>query len=327
MLDNDPELEKLITSAEGIPKCLKEHGVAILRGVLSPAQCEAGLAGILQHHANAEAEVGETDIEQKWFSQRYRCRDDVLLTYDVPSVTENLSSILGVLTSPLIELLGEEAMCTELAAHISQPGARENSWHRDHSWTHARKVVTCFTALQDIPHDLGPTEVCLGTHEMPGNVEEVLSSSSGSSQYTQLRLRRGDIALMDARLIHRGGARSETRRDGCPIHRVLFYVTWRDWSCSVHNDDYTPSLLPEYVDRLPLKDSAIWCKTGPMARRLPYCMALWEAGNARVASCGTSALPVHCMEGQDFFNDDFDIDDMPEDAEAMAAAARGIKAI
>jgi len=327
MLDNDPELEKLITSAEGIPECLKEHGVAIVRGVLSPAQCEAGLAGILQHHANAESEVGETGVEQKWFSQRYLFRDDVLLTYDVPSVSENLSSVLGVLTSPLIELLGEEAMCTELAAHISQPGALENSWHRDHSWTHSRKVVTCFTALQDIPYDMGPTEVVLGTHEVPGSVEEVLISTNGSSQYTQLRLRRGDVALMDARLIHRGGARSEIRRDGCPIHRVLFYATWRDWSCNVRNDDYTPSLLPEYVDRLPLNDSAIWLKSGPMARRLPFRMALWESGNARVASCGTSVLPGLPMEVQDIWLDDVDIDDMPEDAEAMAAAARGIKSL
>lgn len=327
MLDGDPELEELITCPEGILEHLEEYGVAIVRGVLSRTQCEDGLRSILQHQSKSDAEVNDTGIEGSWFSQRYPFRDDVLLPYDLPTVSENLTQILGMIASPLMELLGEEAMCTELAAHISQPGAAPNSFHRDHRWTQSRQVVSCFTALQDIPYDLGPTEVLLGTHKVPGSVENKEASSMKDREYTQLRLRCGDVAIMDARLIHRGGARPEVLRDGLPMHRVLFYTSWRDWCCNAHNDDYTPSLLPEYVDRLPLKDSATWCVSGPMARRYPFRFQLLESLKGG-ASDGLGPHPFEVNEVQDSFEfDDVDIDDIPEDAEAMEEAARGIMAI
>ena len=40
----------------------------------------------------------------------------------------------------------------------------------------------------------------------------------------QLRLHQGDVALMDSRLIHRGGLRAKSKRTDLPFHRVLFYI-------------------------------------------------------------------------------------------------------
>lgn len=312
MVDCDAELDAVVTDVDGIPACMEKHGVTIIRGLLSESHCQAARSSILQHHANADAEASETGIA-RWFSQRYPFRDDLLLPTTLPPVKANLECMLGPLTDPLTQLLGEEAMCTELAAHISKPGAAANSSHRDHGWTQSRHVVTCFAAMQDVPDDLGPTEVALGTHEIPGNVEEVMSSSG--RHFTQLRLRCGDVALMDARVIHRGGARSKVNRRGNPVHRVLFYVSWRDGSWNADNDDFTPSLLREYADRLPLKSSSEWLANGPLQMRQPLRVELWASANASCrAPAGGYPQELECG----FREDDVDTDDIPEDAEALA---------
>lgn len=327
-MDDDRELEKLVTSVEGIEEKLEDLGVAVVRNVLSEGQCEAALTAVLQHHSNADAEVHETGVAEQWFSQRYPNRDDLLLPYTLPAVCDSLSAMLRVLSSPLVQLLGEEAMCAELAAHISQPGAAENSWHRDHRWTQSRQIVCCFAALQDIPHDLGPTEVYPGTHKIPGTVEEI---QEAGMQYVQLRLRRGDVALMDVRLMHRGGARQQVNRANQPRHRVLLYHTWREWCCSF-GDDFIPSILPEYAGRLPLSDWKTWTVNGPMELKQPHRVQLWESSLAKgQPDGGYVAAATYQNFGscyQDDCNSEVDFDDLPDDAEAMAELMReSVKAI
>eukprot|EP00931_Biecheleriopsis_adriatica_P050449 TRINITY_DN29210_c0_g1_i2.p1 TRINITY_DN29210_c0_g1~~TRINITY_DN29210_c0_g1_i2.p1 ORF type:complete len:275 (+),score=44.98 TRINITY_DN29210_c0_g1_i2:75-899(+) len=263
----DCTLEDCVASTSGIKEKLEEFGVAIVRDVLSAEQSRAALEAILQHHA-------ESADTPAWFSQRCPQRDDMLLRHNLPHMQEALTKTLELLAEPLMGMLGEDAVCAELAAHISMPGAKAQEFHRDHSWTQNCQVVTCFAALQDIAHDFGPTEVYLGSHAIEEFGSEEIRATG--AEILQLQLRRGDVALMDTRLVHRGGMRSSSPREGRPVHRVLLYTTWRE-GCARFGDDFCPSILPEYEDRLPLCRWDTWIQSGPMETSLPYRMALWQA--------------------------------------------------
>mmetsp|Transcript_150531 Transcript_150531/g.483966 ORF Transcript_150531/g.483966 Transcript_150531/m.483966 type:complete len:563 (-) Transcript_150531:153-1841(-) len=285
-------------------------GVAVVRGVLDEGSCAEALDAIAGHHAQAAARTdsGEEPAE-RWFSQRYPQRDDVLLPLGLRGLRGALAGLLRALADPLAELVGADATVIELAAHVSSPGAQPQSFHTDHPWTVVRQVVTCFVALHDIPSGLGPTEVFAGSHAAPVHVHAenggtVLAGAKCSKDGSRclfaagcrgLTLQRGDVALMDARILHRGGGRPP----GTPGARTLLYLTLQREGTS-YGTEHTPSLLPEYIGRLPLAGWAGWVQSGAPARPSANSkIGLWlAAGGAKPPEEGWHDSPHREQQGE-----------------------------
>eukprot|EP01062_Namystynia_karyoxenos_P074606 TRINITY_DN71567_c0_g1_i1.p1 TRINITY_DN71567_c0_g1~~TRINITY_DN71567_c0_g1_i1.p1 ORF type:complete len:350 (+),score=77.10 TRINITY_DN71567_c0_g1_i1:74-1051(+) len=242
-------LDELAVQPGGVAAALDAAGVAVVRGVLTPECCAAALAMVTEHHAAAAAAEEAGCAEKRWFSQRYPHRDDILLPCDRPAVRGCLTLLLGGLSGALREALGA--------------GAVAQDWHTDHPWTPVRQVVTCFCALSDVSPCLGPTELLLGTHAAPSHPHGCAEGPcpadgtrcSRAARRVALTLQRGDVALMDARLLHRGGSRRDCSADEAP--RTLFYITLQRQGTS-YGTEHSPSILPEYAGRFRLSDWHEW---------------------------------------------------------------------
>jgi len=300
---------------EGAADAVARQGVALVRGLLSEDVCRKMLASVTNHHVEVaeRADSGE-DAEERWFSQRYPYRDDVLLPLELPGLRLVLAELLRVLAAPLAELVGWEANLVELAAHISLPGAQPQSFHTDHPWTSERQVVTCFVALHDVPPDLGPTEVFPGTHTAPAHVHSGYEPhgadacpADGSqclcatdSLRRALALHAGDVALMDARLVHRGGSRLSGRQG---LRALLYFTVQRRGTSYGH--EHTPSMLPEYIERLPLDGWEEWVESGVPRPSPTSLVSLWLKENVQPYDATTTSQhdttngnsdPASCFE-------------------------------
>lgn len=175
-----------------------------------------------------------------------------------------LSGTLGDIFRDLFDG-DDDAPLVELSALITDLGAAAQPIHQDTDMD--VQTWTAFVALQDIDCTMGPTlmlpgERChpptvlyagpfgllnvplnlrlfmlrllvgTGTHTAAAHrlfEDEDTKDAFLAGRERQLAvLRRGDVAIMDSRLLHAGGANTSPRR------RVLFYVTLRHPNCKVY---------------------------------------------------------------------------------------------
>jgi hypothetical protein len=169
-------------------------------------------------------------------------RSDVLLdlwdTNDEASVVAY--ALVDVLTGPcgvralLESCLGHDAVLWELSAMRSRPGAKSQPFHPDTAWQRPEPsafVVWC--ALSDVTLSMGPTLLLPGTHRQAAHVafdsaqgtevppDFAAAAAVGCEGPVAPLLRRGDVLVMDSRVLHCGLA----NRSGC--ERTLFYFTFR----------------------------------------------------------------------------------------------------
>ena len=230
-LSSASEVTDLECSPDGVVSALDEHGVAVLRSVVSPQGCAAARASLNTHRLTANARVQSGDPSTQWFSQRTPYRDDLLLPVDLPGVQGALGGMLLQLCEALANAVGEDAMVIEIAAHVAQVKAAAQSFHTDHDWERERKVISCFLAVQDVTVDMGPTEVFPGSHLQSSHAHLVGedrcpcdgSTCLGAAAPLLLTLRCGDVALMDGRVVHRGGPRNILPQRPCD--RILLYFS------------------------------------------------------------------------------------------------------
>eukprot|EP01051_Picozoa_sp_SAG22_P006182 SAG22_NODE_396_length_11127_cov_33.460011_3_plen_215_part_00 len=189
-----------------------------------------------------------------------------------------------------MDCVGEDAVVSELGAHISFPGAAAQGFHTDHPWQPELQVVSCFIALHDVPEHLGPTELFPGSQLAPAHVHD--GSAGGCCSGANLSLAdpcpddgtvclrcsqagqpggvlpcvlgTGDVLLMDARVVHRGGARRHEpeQQDGhgggrSGARRSLLYFSTKR-ADALLGADHAPSLMPRYTDRLALGKWESW---------------------------------------------------------------------
>ena len=111
-----------------------------------------------------------------------------------------------------------EILMTEVQVVDSLPGSDIQIWHADN----AKRGITFIIPLVDLTNQNGPTELITGSHSLWDNTFGWMCGNSGVLGLSVAKplLRSGDCLVMDARLLHRGGANlSDTSR---PILVIRF---------------------------------------------------------------------------------------------------------
>lgn len=126
---------------------------------------------------------------------------------------------------------GKSADFHELSAMISDPGACSQAIHPDivYNYTTSSPMYTVFLALQDINEDMGATIFLPRTNnarchwQNKNTTAKAHAAFLATCEYRQGLLRKGDVAIMDSRLLHSGGANTSAGK-----RRALFYFTLRN---------------------------------------------------------------------------------------------------
>ena len=130
---------------------------------------------------------------------------------------------LNMLFTKLFQSINSEFH--ELSALICDCGAKSQPIHPDSVFTEEAPMYTVFVALQDINSQMGPTlflpnthtKTCHESHKNNATKDDFLASC----EYRSACLNKGDVAIMDSRLLHCGSQNDDSRR-------VLFYFTLRN---------------------------------------------------------------------------------------------------
>ena len=106
--------------------------------------------------------------------------------------------------------------------------------HPDNAWTPRPVLYTAFVALQDIDAEMGPTLFLPGTQSkdahtkfLSGNAEVRRQFLEHEAEYRTSPLRRGDVQIMDSRILHAGLDNASPDR-----RRTLFYFTMKNPACA-----------------------------------------------------------------------------------------------
>jgi hypothetical protein len=248
----------LALSAAGVAAdaTFRAQGLLRLTHALDGSTAEALASHINASLAAALEAVRRGEVESERFggvlcrSHRY----DLKLALE-PPVGRAVEEVLRRGLRPLLQrLLGEGATLFELAALVSDPGAPCQLVHPDIAfdaatpmrpgeeeqqgrgqgpgWRQRQRqwerpgVVTAFVAVQEVAEDMGPTTFLPRTHTRAAHAAfEAELPPHAAMLCAQPRcvclLRRGDLALFDARLLHCGGANTS------PLRRTLFYFSFK----------------------------------------------------------------------------------------------------
>ena len=208
---------------ERVCKALERDGCARVNQALS-----AETAGALLAHVNAvleERSSGRMGFEEGELlgPNRY----DLQLGLE-PLVCQALAELLSPVRPLFSAALGEDAELYELAALVSDPGSPRQPVHADFpalAHEDSPAIMIAFAALQDVAAEMGPTSIVPRTH----TAEAHAHFNSRDGRLPLLReapsllgvLDVGDANLIDARVLHCGGANQGATR------RVLFYCSFR----------------------------------------------------------------------------------------------------
>ena len=216
-------LPRNVTPAEATRHMVR-HGVQVYPQILTASTANAVRQYILDRN---QKEEGFFVIENKG---RFSFGIDVNAD---PSIQQALSEIANhkSLVPALEQIVGPNPAIIEFTAITSVYGADEQRFHQDvvpagSPFKYARNFMpsySLFIPLQDISAEMGPTEVCPGTHVCQESAKDMCDKLGG------LRLSNGDQpwkkgfgALVNQQLFHRGTGHL---MKGGP-ERVLFILTF-----------------------------------------------------------------------------------------------------
>jgi ectoine hydroxylase-related dioxygenase (phytanoyl-CoA dioxygenase family) len=235
--------------ADAVAALLRE-GVVRLRGALPDALCDEALAA-----ANARLEAARAADDDASTEGAGTCsgmagfgtvlarehRWDMYVPHEgvyaaaLDAMLRGPEAVLGALLRELFAGAGEVRF-HELACLVSDAGAPKQPTHPDNTFVEGQPAVlyTAFVALQDVDADMGPTVFLPRTHcgaEMHAafNGDATKADFLRSREYRHAVLKKGDVALMDSRVLHCGGANSSGRR-------ALLYFTLQNprWSGDIN---------------------------------------------------------------------------------------------
>jgi ectoine hydroxylase-related dioxygenase (phytanoyl-CoA dioxygenase family) len=158
--------------------------------------------------------------------------------YDLP-LDLSVGRAVDASMRPLISaLLGSQAALLLVGAVVAAPGAAEQPWHADsaHLFPESDVMlpahgVNVFVPLVDLEPELGPTELCLGSHHLtrglaaPYEPDPGLRERIGHTGPSALALApAGGAVVFDYRLLHRALPNRSNR------WRPILYLTYaRGW--------------------------------------------------------------------------------------------------
>ena len=275
-----------VVAADAAPAvaALASDGVVRVEGVLAPRAAAALLAHVNERLETAlreaEDEMARGGLDGLDPSELVRragdalarsfgdaiCpghRRDLKLSLD-PPVRRALAEVLDALQPTLAACLGARAELYELAALVSDPGARAQPVHPDTPFYEGEgaAVMTAFVALQPVDASMGPTLFLPGTHSRAAH-DALLEGDraatrvlSGAAAFEAV-MGAGDCTLYDSRLLHRGGANTSARR------RVLFYCSFRARGARMPARGSQGTMLEDLRDKHELASRDRWLAESP----------------------------------------------------------------
>ena len=201
---------------------LKRNGVVRLNGILSEALCNECAAAVNEDLLSARQQGRDhyTEAKTNGFGNVYSKFGNVdskdnrwdMYLRNKGAYAKSIKHMLGEESSVLRQLFAslfgpKDASLYEFAALISDCGADSQRIHPDSTFQSNCALYTVFTALQDIPEERGPTVFIQGSHtdEAHRSLRRDRKAYLSSVQYHRALLRKGDVAIMDSRLLHCGG--------------------------------------------------------------------------------------------------------------------------
>jgi ectoine hydroxylase-related dioxygenase (phytanoyl-CoA dioxygenase family) len=246
---------------------MEANGVAVVRGAISASVVSATRADLVDRltkfmtGGGAETESGSHLALAPGIKEPQQ-RDHVQLDTDI--ATPVLAAAFGsdnFLGKVLTSALGEDAMMVELAVIRSHAGASAQQLHTDTTPRYDRrdgKLWTVFIPLQSVDANMGPLQVCAGSHScLPAFADLEGDTSSWCDRHCQtITAAPGDIYLIDSRVHHRGNRHAPT----APMSRYVLYASFVQ--STVVGEDIYPS-KPYLRDLFPIGyDHTSFCVSG-----------------------------------------------------------------
>ncbi|KAL3906464.1 MAG: hypothetical protein SGARI_003997, partial [Bacillariaceae sp.] len=258
-------------------KIMKRDGVLRIDSALSPESSDKLREYLLQQQVIVDQETENNPRTSKLYygveqSRKNRCDMHLSLLREGIQPTETSEDAIDqghVLADALQELLSSEgtlqpvyeALVTqagefyELAGIITNPGSNRQMIHPDLPFQDDAPLYVIFLALQDVTTDMGPTSFLVKSHTK--KAIQVFDGGDMESKDEQLRLancrlatlKKGDVVLFDARILHCGGA-NDIETGGT---RVMLNFSFRN--SKVQGDiGYKGSIMPGYAGAMTLGD-------------------------------------------------------------------------
>ena len=238
---------------------LLSEGVGRCDNVLDPQQADALKTFVRDALIKAERDTSKGKVEQKHRFAEVLLKEnrrDFLLPLDDEKVLNAARTIaLSPIGDAVEEILGEDAVVHECSCLISDHGSPRQVLHPDtpQHETGETPLLTCFTALQDVSEDMGPTLFLPKTQDKVSHLrffndatkDELLREHSENRKVGLLKV--GDVSCFDSRTLHAGTA---NRAPG--TRRAMFYLSFRN--PRIADPGNPPSLRPCFTNGLTLND-------------------------------------------------------------------------
>ena len=231
---------------EAAARVFDEHGVVTLADVVPPTWVEATRAVLLASlegrlaavDARGEAFGIETDEGFAEIVQRSPQRYDILLDRDAALGRDPLLREQAAFLPLVRAILGPRARLALLGAVVARPGAQEQAWHADGAHLFLERTphlpphcLNVFIPLIDLTLDVGPTELCLGSHRLTAKLTapyDPAATNLAAIGFTGTPIpalaRAGSAIIFDYRLLHRALPNPSSRDR--PILYLTFAQPW-----------------------------------------------------------------------------------------------------
>jgi len=234
-----------LETRQSTDKCVQHfalNGCCLLNDAIPADICKTLADFVDARLLDARQQIVESGFDEATYVGevfgKLRCREqrwDLKLPFEGP-VAEAMVSLGSSFGGLLTQILGRDAIMTELSSIVSDPGAPQQPLHAD-TYVAESGMVSLLIALQPITRAMGPTVLCPRTHspagakllsalkpqganeveaQTPGYQDEVLEALKGVHASCDM----GTAVMYDSRLLHCGGMNSLASNGGAR-RRVL----------------------------------------------------------------------------------------------------------
>ena len=246
-LPADPSAEAREAWVKDAVACVRRHGAIIIRDAVPTAAITAVLEDFKVRH-DVHMAPGQKRLYRRFQSDPLRAQAPVAIEGPVANPDVFAPPSVATLVKAL---MGEDLIVGEMGVVISHGGAGPQEAHRDSSFLFGGLdmevdlppfAMTLLIPLVDVTLGMGPTEFWPGSHKQRDR-ETVLQDPPA-----RMALSAGSVLLLDARIMHRGGANVTG-----PVRPTVYFSYHRRWYAESSGYEEKPQVrvTPQMLSRLP----------------------------------------------------------------------------
>jgi hypothetical protein len=210
------------TTAEDCMNHMLKHGVSVYPQVLREETADR-LRQYISDRSNRRERFNVIENELR-YSYSLEVHQDPIVVQAMKEIATH------PLVRPALEkIIGPNPAVVEFSDITSTFGSEEQRWHQDivplgSAFKYARSFIpsySLFIPLQDTTAEMGATQICPGTHMCGPENEHCVNGGAFHVSGDTNRWRKGDAAMMNQHLHHRGPAHVDPNA----TDRVLFVLT------------------------------------------------------------------------------------------------------